>query len=534
MMQDEHIGYYECDDEGEDGNKGYQEYYEDEQEHYPHSSGNKNSVGLYENPDQVVHHNPSAFQAQNDPRWLTSEAENISGSSEGRNFRKNQNKFDNNLQHNPFGNEQEKFQPDRDKYFSNKELLTITVEIGNGEQENIVIMEGETAETVAGKFCDKYDMNQELRMLFTEQIAQNIEQAIQEMNENDETPVLMDKVENDQFNDEKLLNSDSAPIEHVSTGLEVTPNHNVFSNPENNKNVCSSTPKVEKHSYSTPGPILINPNRGDKRTLPKQKKGSRQVKANKSFTHLGDMTPNKPMINSHSVLLANKRKIPGNNVYSRLHSEAVNKQKKKGSKNSNGNVSYEASTIINGGIPAPKSAKKRGRDLISDSFTQRNRTPNNYGEKLYQNGLKRMEEKERKSNREKIEKELKQYESLTFQPHINHTTRHQRRNSKKLEDQLIEKGKKTHDKIEKKRSEMMFEKQHRYSFKPRINKKSERIIQERSRQFLEESSRMLSSPHVSQNYESSYMTSAQKLNKFTLLYDDAMKRKQRKDEIYSR
>lgn len=62
-----------------------------------------------------------------------------------------------------------------------------------------------------------------------------------------------------------------------------------------------------------------------------------------------------------------------------------------------------------------------------------------------------------------------------------------RTKQKKLEDQLIERGKKTNDMIEKKRSEILFEEQHRHSFRPKINKRSERIIMERSRQYLEES-----------------------------------------------
>lgn len=92
--------------------------------------------------------------------------------------------------------------------------------------------------------------------------------------------------------------------------------------------------------------------------------------------------------------------------------------------------------------------------------------------------------------------------------------------------------------IEKKRSEILFEKQHQHSFKPQINKYSEKLIMERSKQFLEESAAMANSNSFSdspnKNFETSYMTASNKLDKFKLLYDDAIKRKQRKDQIYSK
>ena len=251
--------------------------------------------------------------------------------------------------------------------------------------------------------------------------------------------------------------------------------------------------KEEKHTYSTPGPILINPNKGEKRTLPKKKRKYGKSKGTHSVASLGQSTPNKPHINSHSVLLANKKKLPGGSVYSRLHTAALNKQRvEQRQKPKMTEVSYEASTLINGSFSGQRSAKKRGRNLMDNIYTERNRTPNNYGEKLYQNGLKKMEERERRNYKEKKEREIKKYENLTFRPQINPISKNYGKygKKKKLEDELIEKGKKTHDMIEKKRSEILFEEQHKHSFKPKINKKSERIIQERSRQFLEESAAM--------------------------------------------
>ena len=58
------------------------------------------------------------------------------------------------------------------------EMLTITVEIGNGQQENIIIYENDTAERVAEEFCSRYEnINAELKELFTNQIEENIREV---------------------------------------------------------------------------------------------------------------------------------------------------------------------------------------------------------------------------------------------------------------------------------------------------------------------------------------------------------------------
>ena len=62
------------------------------------------------------------------------------------------------------------------------------------------------------------------------------------------------------------------------------------------------------------------------------------------------------------------------------------------------------------------------------------------------------------------------------------------------------------------------------------------MVNERSRQFLEESAARFGSSdgHGNQNKSSSFITASNKLDKFMLLYDDAIKRKERSDHIYSK
>ena len=56
-----------------------------------------------------------------------------------------------------------------------KELLTITVEIGDGQRENILIYENDTASFVAEEFCAKYvNISDDLKEAFTQQIDENM------------------------------------------------------------------------------------------------------------------------------------------------------------------------------------------------------------------------------------------------------------------------------------------------------------------------------------------------------------------------
>ena len=61
------------------------------------------------------------------------------------------------------------------------ELLTITVEIGNGQKENIVIYENDDAQQISDAFCEKHNINEDLKVVFTNQITENIIQVKREI-----------------------------------------------------------------------------------------------------------------------------------------------------------------------------------------------------------------------------------------------------------------------------------------------------------------------------------------------------------------
>ena len=63
---------------------------------------------------------------------------------------------------------------------SRKELLTITIEIGNGQNENIHINEGDSPHALASEFAKRHGINEQLTELLAEQIRLNIEQLASE------------------------------------------------------------------------------------------------------------------------------------------------------------------------------------------------------------------------------------------------------------------------------------------------------------------------------------------------------------------
>ena len=58
------------------------------------------------------------------------------------------------------------------------ELLTITIDIGNGKQENIQVFEGDDPYTLAREFAVKHRLDMRLTELLASQIQSNIEQVI--------------------------------------------------------------------------------------------------------------------------------------------------------------------------------------------------------------------------------------------------------------------------------------------------------------------------------------------------------------------
>ena len=85
------------------------------------------------------------------------------------------------------------------------------------------------------------------------------------------------------------------------------------------------------------------------------------------------------------------------------------------------------------------------------------RTTLNYGTRLYQKGIQKLEEVERKHKQAMIEKEVNETKDLSFHPKINPVSYYYgSKGEERLEDYLLKKGMLTKDKIEQKRAERLY------------------------------------------------------------------------------
>jgi hypothetical protein len=146
----------------------------------------------------------------------------------------------------------------------------------------------------------------------------------------------------------------------------------------------------------------------------------------------------------------------------------------------------------------------------------------NYGTRLYQKGIQRQEEIERKHKQAMIQKEINEMKDLSFHPTINPVSYYfGSKGEEKLEDYLLKKGMLTKDKIEQKRAERLYTTLQSWSFQPKINNYSRKIVDQRDQFFGEE----MSIDDQNSQFERD--------KKFNELYSDAMRRFERHDKIYS-
>jgi hypothetical protein len=151
------------------------------------------------------------------------------------------------------------------------------------------------------------------------------------------------------------------------------------------------------------------------------------------------------------------------------------------------------------------------------------RTTLNYGTRLYQKGIQKMEEIERKHQEEKIKKEFEELKEHTFHPKILPVSKYYgSKADEKPEDNLIKKGLLTQDKLEQKRAEVLYGIQNSNSFHPNINENSRKIADQRN-QFFEDD-------YIGDENSNQYGPQS---DQFLNLYDDAMKRVERHNKIYS-
>lgn len=229
----------------------------------------------------------------------------------------------------------------------------------------------------------------------------------------------------------------------------------------------------------------------------------------------------KPYISEKSKIIANSKKTTNASVHDRLHQEALSKQKIKKRDRSNNSYSTEKRFNISDLNPTerkPRRKKKRkGRSMYS--FYHDNL---NHGHRLYRQGLKKLEDDEQK-HREALALREREELNHSFHPKINSISCNIiEPNDTKPEDKLLMKGILARDKRDQKRAEIQYKKLTEFSFHPRINENSRKIIGERAKYFNDGCEIGLTSPYDLAP------------DQFHLLYEDAMKRVDRHINIYSK
>ena len=74
-----------------------------------------------------------------------------------------------------------------------KELLTITVEIGNGQKEKIIIFENDDPQKISEEFCLRHEISEDLQEIFINQINENINQVKEEIAQEEANLQFADK-----------------------------------------------------------------------------------------------------------------------------------------------------------------------------------------------------------------------------------------------------------------------------------------------------------------------------------------------------
>lgn len=171
----------------------------------------------------------------------------------------------------------------------------------------------------------------------------------------------------------------------------------------------------------------------------------------------------------------------------------------------------------------PEESKRKQKRRKGKSLNAPYRTTLNYGTRLYQKGIQKMEEIERKHQEAKAKKEFEELNEHTFHPKILPVSKYYgSKADEKPEDNLIKKGLLTQDKLEQKRAEILYEIQNSNSFHPNINENSRKIADQRNQFFEDE--------YIGDENSNQYGPQS---DQFLNLYDDAMKRVERHNKIYS-
>ena len=357
---------------------------------------------------------------------------------------------------------------------SREEILTITVEIGEGREENIRVLEGDTAEGLAYGFCLKYGLEEKLRDVLVTHIQKNIDAVLLEEEEEVRESKLGDDPLRSSPYDTPLSEGEVLPLPqeslprapYMGEEAEEIGNKNI-ENIENIDRAKKGSP-VDPPSFQTQGyEGELNLEAGNQSLLGNQSVEEFNQWQFEIERKLRDRMKNmyNPRINENSrALMANnpRSSLP---VHERLHLQALNKQKvgKRQESGSHSDSRADASLSLphplplpinketpkplshpyqrpqtahdrvvksHPGFQGPHPYRNAGEvpqfEVMPDDYSySQGGTPTrnlNYGHRLYHKGIKKMEEKERIVREVRKSKVLQELEAVTFKPQINNPT----------------------------------------------------------------------------------------------------------------
>jgi len=357
------------------------------------------------------------------------------------------------------------------------ELLDVGIDIGDGKEEHIVVYEGDKAEEVVEKFCEKHHIDSKQKTLLTTQIKKAMEEELQN----------------------RSPSSIHAATQHIYTQT-ISENVDEDDASDSRINIASNMPVL-----GTRLPTNVSIGNGHGQPRPKQSEKRRYTVQPTTNLLNKLVTAAKPQSPIKMPMFQTPIKYPNTDIQN--------------SKNPLGVYSPPLNLM------APE-LDESGELLEAESRYKRGNSVGDIGRciRLYEQGLKKKAHLEKIAKEKQSERRAKEMEGVTFKPVINQKRKSvaeanssSTKKSKKPEERLLEHIKVVQRKQEKIRDAEIKDYQQKHTFQPNINKKYFLYNSYKNRSAMLEKERSMSRGSLSDK----------KFNnpRFEQLFEDAQRRK---------
>ncbi len=339
-----------------------------------------------------------------------------------------------------------------------EELVTIIVEIGDGREESIVVYTGDKAEDLARRFAAKHGLGKNMEMRLCENIRRNIAQARSED--------LVDK--------ENLLGMPQQIVEEPneeSSGRPRALRHAATQSPENlDENVKEEHEERKSDIYSAD---FMGRNMSS-RSFKQGSGGEQQQRA--EFLEEGEATQRSAKIAPD--ISENLKKLAAEmSVRAIEQNPEVVASSPEFPRDRIVNDSYvEGNGKGTGSDMMQRCRRESEEEAENQKVLKAIRQPValGFGERLYERGIKKMEERERVFKKAQQERD-RQDQSFTFKPTISPISKRLAKSATKdsvrLEDRLLQAGELIRARADQKRTAEILQDKLRCPFCPSVSKK---------------------------------------------------------------